>query len=192
MEFKMFMIFNFFELGFFIDLRAPSVPRKTTGRRARGHGERRREPLGRVFGRRRTRGHHTNVLWQFGDVLFFNDFRFFRARIFRRIWSSISASQQISKNIFHQARWAVGSEHRRLVRTPRRLIPPNQPMGQVRTQWRCQENSETASSSSKRLWNFEVFVFVFLRIFGDFLGANTPKRSCSNLGPTLEKAPTSR
>ena len=26
----------------------------------------------------------------------------------------------------------------------------------------------------------------------DFLGADTPKRSCSNLGPTLEKAPTSR
>ena len=28
MKFKIFMIFNFFELGFFIDLRAPSVPRK--------------------------------------------------------------------------------------------------------------------------------------------------------------------
>ena len=76
MKIKIFMIFNFFELGFFIDLRAPSVPvpRKTTGRRARGHGERRREPLGRVFGRQGTRGHHTNVLWQFGEVSFFNDF----------------------------------------------------------------------------------------------------------------------
>ena len=28
MNLKIFMIFNFFELGFFIDLRAPSVPRK--------------------------------------------------------------------------------------------------------------------------------------------------------------------
>ena len=144
-----FTIFMVFELEFFIDLRAPSVPRKTTGRRARGHGERRREPLGRVFGRQSTRGHHTNVLWQFGEVLFFNDFRFFRARIFRRIWSSISASQQISKNIFQQARSALGSEHRRLVRTPRRLIPSNQPMVQLRTQWRCQENCVHASSRSK-------------------------------------------
>ena len=129
------------------------------------HGERRREPLGRVFGRQSTRGHHTNVLWQFGEVLFFNDFRFFRARIFRRIWSSISASQQISKNNFQHARSALGSEHRRLVRTPRRLIPSNQPMGQLRTQWRCQENSATASSRSKRPWNFEVFVCT---LFGDF------------------------
>ena len=62
MKFKIFMIFNFFELGFFIDLRAPSVSRKTTGRRARGDGERRRELLRRVSGRQSMRGHHTNVL----------------------------------------------------------------------------------------------------------------------------------
>ena len=64
-----------------------------------------------------------------------------------------------------QARSALGSEHRRLVRTPRRLIPPNQPMGQLRTQWRCQENSATASSRSKRLWNVEGFCFRILVIF---------------------------
>ena len=97
--------------------------------------------------------------WQSGEVLFF------RARIFRRIWSSISASQQISKSIFQQARSALGSELRRLVCTPRRLIPSNQPMGQLRTQWRCQENCVHASSRSKRPWIFEVFV---CRIFGDF------------------------
>ena len=71
MKLKFLMIFNFFERRFFIDLRAPSVPRKTTGRRARGHGERRREPLGRVFGRQSTRGHHTNVLWKFGEKFYF-------------------------------------------------------------------------------------------------------------------------
>ena len=89
------------------------------------------------------------------------------------------------QKIFQQARSAPGSEHRRLVRTPRRFIPSKQSMGQLRTQWRCQENSETASFRFKRPCIFEVFVF---RISG----ANTPKRSCSNLGPTLEKAPTSR
>ena len=97
MKLKNFMIFNFFELGFFIDLRAPSVPRKTTGRRARGHGERRREPLGRVFGRQSTRGHHTNVLWQFGEVLFFNDFRFFRSNFSSDLVVDLSLPADLEK-----------------------------------------------------------------------------------------------
>ena len=63
---------------------------------------------------------------------------------------------------------AVGSELRDLVRTLRRLIPSKQPMGQLRTQWRCRENSETASSSSKRPWNFEFFDVTFWTIFGRF------------------------
>ena len=58
MKLKIFMIFNFFELGFFIALRAPRLSV--------------REPLGRVFGRQSTRGHHTNVQWQFGEVLQMN------------------------------------------------------------------------------------------------------------------------
>ena len=66
------------------------------------------QDLDKQFGRQSMRGHHTNVLWQFGEVLFFHDFRFFRVPIFRRIWSSISASHQISKNIFQQARSAPG------------------------------------------------------------------------------------
>ena len=69
----------------------------------------------------------------------------------------------IRREIFQQARSAVGSEVRGLRRALRRLIPSKQPMGQLRTQWRCQENSATASSRSERPWNFEVFVF---RIFG--------------------------
>ena len=138
-----------------------------------------------VFSAARARG---DTIRTFCGSFIFNDFRF-RARIFRWIWPSISASQQISKNIFQQARSALGSDHRQLVRTPRRLIPSNQPMGQLRTQWRWQENSRTASSSSKRLWNFEVFVCTH---FERFRGADTPKRSYSNPGLTLEKAPTSR
>ena len=111
------------------------------------------------------RGHHTNVLWKFGEVLFFNDFRFFRARIFRWIWSSISASQQISKNIFQQARSAPGSEVRGLGRALRRLNLPNPPMGQLRGEWRRLEKSAQASSRPKRSWNFEVFAFGFLEDF---------------------------
>ena len=84
-----------------------------------------------------------------------------------------------------QARSAPGSEVRGLGRALRRLIPSKQPLGQLRTQWRCQEKCVTASSSPKRHWNFEIYD-------GTFSAANTPKRSCSNLGLTLEKAPTSR
>ncbi len=61
---------------------------------------------------------------------------------------------------------AVGSEVRGLGRALRWLIPSNQPTGQLHTQWRCQEKSETASSRSKRLWNFEVFDCTLV---GDFL-----------------------
>ena len=64
-----------------------------------------------------------------------------------------------------QAGSTLGKEVRGLGRALRRLIPSKQPMGQLRTQWRCQENSETASSRSKRPWNFEVFVCT---LFGDF------------------------
>ena len=70
------MIFNFFELGFFIDLRAPSVPvpRKTTARRARGHGE---------FSAARARGDTirtfcgSSVKFYFFMIFYFSIFRFF-------------------------------------------------------------------------------------------------------------------
>ena len=160
------MNFELFRARIFHRSQSSKCTSKTTGRRARGHGERRRGPLGRVFGRQSMRGHHTNVLWKFGEVLFFNDFRFFRARIFQWIWSSISASQQISKNIFQQARSAPGSEVRGLGRALRRLNLPNPPMGQLRGEWRRLEKSAQASSRPKRSWNFEVFAFGFWRIFG--------------------------
>ena len=83
-----------------------------------------------------------------------------------------------SQKIVQQARLAPGSEDRRIVRTPRWLDLPNPPMGQLRGEWRRLEKSAQASSRPKRSWNFEVFVF---RI----LGADTPKRSCTILGPTL-------
>ena len=128
---------------------------KTTGRRARGHGERRMEPFGRVFGGQSTWGHHTNVLWKFGEVLFFMIFDFFEL-VFSsdQFWSSISAhvsaSQQISKNIFQQARSAVGSEVRGLGRPLRRLFPSNQPMEQLRTEYNCPENCVRCSSELKQ------------------------------------------
>mgnify|MGYP003709915863 CR=1 FL=1 len=93
---------------------------------------------------------------------FFHDFRFFRARIFRRIWSSISGSKRISKNIFQQARSAPGSEVRGLGRALRRLYLSNPPMRQLRTEQNCPENSVTASSRSKRSRNIKVFDFRIL------------------------------
>ncbi len=82
---------------------------------------------------------------------------FFRARIFRRIWSSISASQQISKNILQQARSAPGSEVRGLTHALRRLNLSNQPMGQFRGEWRRPGKCVTASSRPNQSCKIKVF-----------------------------------
>ena len=64
-----------------------------------------------------------------------------------------------------QAGSTLGKEVRGLGRALRRLIPSKQPMGQLRTQWWCQDNCVIASSSSKRPWNFEFFDVTFWTIF---------------------------
>ena len=90
----------------------------------------------------------------------------------------------ISKNSVQQARSVLGSGDRGLAHTPRRFYLSNPPMRQLRTEQNWRENCERTSTilgpndveKSRILYN----------------DTDTPKRSYSNLGPTLEKAPTSR
>ena len=140
-----------------------------------------KESLRRISGGQSTWGHHRNILRWFYENLNFHDFQLFRARIFHLSQSS----KYISKNIFQQARSAPGSEVRGLAHALRRLYLSIPPMGQLRGEWRRPENCVTASSrpnQSSKIKDFDCTL----------LGANTPKRSCTIMGPTLEKAPTSR
>ena len=69
MKFENFMFFNFFELQVYLEYLQVGVLEAT----ARDEGNR----WGVFWGRQSTRGHHTNVLWQFGGVLFLMIFDFF-------------------------------------------------------------------------------------------------------------------
>ena len=80
-----------------------------------------------------------------------------------------SALARIRAKILQQARSALGSEVRGLGRALRRLIPSNQPLGQLRSEWRRLENFATASSRPKQSSKIKVFVFrIFERFWSDF------------------------
>ena len=98
----------------------------------------------------------------------FHDFAIFRGpkiardRRFRGPYSDPAGGHQ--KNV-QQARSATESEVRGFGRALRRLNLSNQPMGQLRGEWRRPEMLTTASSRPKRPWDFEIFVCPH---FGDF------------------------
>ena len=78
------------------------------------------------------------------------------------IFQNFGFRKSHSQKIVCHARSALGSVVGGLARELRRLIPSNQPMGQLRSEWRRLENSATVSFRPKRSRKIKVFVFRIL------------------------------